>query len=87
MSVLNFNLRGISPQVMAALKKEAEKQDTSVNLLILKLVEKGIGYSHAVKRPVYHDLDKFAGTWTAKDAKDFEKNSKDFEKIDKDLWR
>lgn len=86
MSMLNFNLRGISPQVMRTLKREAEKQDTSVNLLILKLVEKGIGYSHEVERPIYHDLDKFAGTWTAADAKDFAKNTKDFEKIDKDIW-
>lgn len=86
MNALNFNLRGISPQVMVALKREAEKQNTSVNVLILQLVEKGIGYSHEIKRPVFHDLDKLAGTWTAKDAKDFEKNTRDFEKIDKDIW-
>lgn len=84
--MLNFNLRGISSEVMVILKQEAEKQDTSVNALILKLVEKGIGFSHEVKRPVYHDLDECAGTWTLKDANEFEKSIKDFEKIDKDLW-
>ena len=86
MSTSNFNLRGISSEVMATLKKEAEKQDTSVNFLIIKLIENGIGYSRAVKRPTHHDLDKLAGTWSAKDIKEFEKNTKDFEKVDEDLW-
>jgi hypothetical protein len=86
MNTTNFNLRGIASEVMVTLKQEAEKQNTSVNFLILKLIENGIGYSHAVKRPTHHDLDKLAGTWSAKEAKEFEKNTKDFETIDEDLW-
>lgn len=86
MSASNFNLRGITPEVMVALKQEAEKLHTSVNLLILKLIERGIGYSREIKRPVFHDLDKLAGTWSEKEAIEFEKNIKDFEHIDKDLW-
>lgn len=86
MAATNFNLRGISSEIMTALKQEAEKEHTSVNSLILKLLENNIGLSHQVKRHKYHDLDKFAGTWTAKDINEFEKNAKDFEKIDKDIW-
>ena len=86
MSTTNFNLRGVTSEVMVTLKQEAEKQNTSVNFLILKLIESGIGYSHTFKRPTHHDLDNLAGTWSAKDAKEFEKNTKDFEKIDEDLW-
>jgi hypothetical protein len=86
MTASNFNLRGVRSEVMASLKKEAEKQNTSVNFLILKLIERGIGYSHTVKRPTYHDLDKFAGTWSIADERAFEKSAKDFEKIDENLW-
>jgi hypothetical protein len=86
MSTTNFNLRGITAEVMVTLKQEAEKQNTSVNFLILKLIERGIGYSHTAQRPTHHDLDKFAGTWSAKDVSEFKKNTKDFEKIDEDLW-
>ena len=64
----------------------ALKQNTSVNFLILKLIETGIGYHHTVKRPAHHDLDKLASTWSAKDEREFAKNMKDFEKIDEDLW-
>jgi hypothetical protein len=87
MGAFNFNLRGISSEVMTTLKKEAEKQDTSVNFLIIKLIENGIGYSRTVKRPLHHDLDKLAGTWSEKDFKEFEKNTKVFERIDEDLWK
>lgn len=86
MSTTNFNLRGITTDIMMMLKKEADKQNTSVNLLILRLIEHGIGHVHAVKKPIFHDLDKLAGTWSEKDAKEFLKNTKEFEKIDKELW-
>lgn len=86
MQATNFNLRGIPLDVMTTLKHEAEKQHTSVNLLILKFIEQSIGYSHEIKKPVYHDLDKLAGTWSVKDAKEFKQYIKHFEKIDKELW-
>ncbi len=82
----NFNIRGLSTDIMMALKLEAEKQNTSVNLLIIKLIEHGIGFTHKVKKTKYHDLDKLAGTWSDKDIKEFEKNTKYFEKIDEYLW-
>jgi hypothetical protein len=79
MSSINLKLRCISPEVMTALKQEAERLHTSVNLLALELVEHGIGFSQKINRPVFHDLDKLAGTWTDKDAKEFDTNIKDLE--------
>jgi hypothetical protein len=86
MSITNFNLRGVPSSVMMALKRQAEKQDISVNLLILQLIEKSVGYAAKSKKTTYHDLDKLAGTWSKKDANEFTASTKDFEKIDKDLW-
>ncbi len=86
MSATNFNLRGVTSEAMVMLKQEAKKQKISVNFLILKLIESGIGYSHTIKKPTHHDLDKLAGTWSAKDEREFKKSTKDFEKIDKDIW-
>ena len=34
-----------------------------------------------------HALDQFAGTWSAKEEKEFLKSIKIFEKIDKELWK
>ncbi len=82
----NFNLRGVSSQVMTLLKRQAKEQKTSVNILILKLIEQGIGYSKKSKKIVYHDLDKLAGTWSDQESKTIKKNIRSFEKIDKELW-
>ncbi len=86
MSTANFNLRNIGPDVMDLLKKEAVKQNLSVNSFILQMIEKGLGISHSRKKSVYHDLDDLAGTWDKKEKNVFDKNVKSFEKIDKELW-
>ena len=86
MSVSNFNLRGVTPDVMSRLKKEAQRLQLSINVLILKLIESGLGISREINRPVYHDLDHSAGTWSAADVEEFKKNTQDFDLIDKDIW-
>ncbi|MFA6037974.1 MAG: hypothetical protein WC748_07645 [Legionellales bacterium] len=83
--MLNFNLRGISPEMMDVLKQQAKQQDKSVNSFILKLLEQGVGYSPS-KNPIHHELDFLAGTWDAKDVQEFENNSTFFESIDKEIW-
>jgi hypothetical protein len=84
MSASSFNLRGIPEEVMALLKREAKRLRTSVNVLILKMIEKGLGFS--CKKSSYHDLDHLAGSWSPAEEKIFEENTKQFEKIDKELW-
>jgi hypothetical protein len=84
MSASSFNLRGIPADLMALLKKEAKRLHTSVNVLILKMIERGLGFS--CEKLVYHDLDHLAGSWTSTEEKAFEENTKQFEKIDKELW-
>lgn len=86
MQAVNFNLRGIDIKVMSKLKQEAEKRQTSVNVLILNCIEQSLGYSHQRSRPSYHDLDYLAGTWNKEEAEAFKENTAYFEKIDKDLW-
>lgn len=84
MSAFSFNLRGIPEEVMALLKKEAKRLRTSVNVLILKMIEKGLGFSY--EKSSYHDLDHLAGSWSLSEEKSFEESTKHFEKIDKELW-
>ncbi len=84
MSASNFNLRGIPSEVMTLLKQESKRLRTSVNVLILKMIERGLGFSH--EKIVYHDLDHLAGTWSAADEQAFKENTKEFEQVDKELW-
>jgi hypothetical protein len=86
MPASNFNLRKIAPEVMLLLKKEAVKQKISINSLILKIIDQGLGITHPVKKVIFHDLDYLAGTWSNKEKKEFDDNIKPFENIDEELW-
>jgi len=87
MTARNFNLRGLTPELLLVLKQEAENQRISVNSLILKMIEQGVGHVHEYIRPRYHDLDRLAGTWSEDDAQEFSLLSAPFETIDEDLWK
>ena len=86
MSASNFNLRGVPSEVMDLLKEEAKRLRTSINALIINMLERSLGVSTEISRPVYHDLDHLAGSWSPADVKDFEKNTQPFEQIDKEIW-
>lgn len=86
MPASNFNLRNVAPHVMTMLKREALKQKTSINSLILQILEQGLGIVQPAKKAVFHDLDHLAGTWSPQDKKVFDENIKSFENIDKELW-
>ncbi len=79
MASSNFNLSGIPHEVMILLKKEAARKHTSVNTLILKMIEQGLTDG----KSVYHDLDHLAGTWSKVEGKAFKKNISHFEQIEK----
>lgn len=85
MSTHNFNLRGIEPCLMIALKQKASQQNISVNVLILKIIKSAVGHNRGITRPVYNDLDKLAGTWSNNQANAFTKHTEPLEDIDGDL--
>ncbi len=84
MSASNFNLRNIPSEVMDLMKREAKRLHISVNTLMLKMIERGLGLTD--EKTTHHDLDHLAGTWTANDEKEFKESTASFEKIDKELW-
>ncbi len=85
MSASNFNLRGIPQEVMNLLKREAKRLRISVNALVLKMIEQGLGFTR--ERHLHHDLDHLANSWTAADEKTLRENTRSFEEIDPEMWK
>lgn len=83
----NLHLRRLDEKLFQQLKDTASHQNVSVNTLVLNLIRQGLGLSQRPRTTIYHDLDRFAATWTSTEAKAFMKNISDFEKIDEDLWK
>ncbi|MBI3900758.1 MAG: antitoxin [Chlamydiia bacterium] len=70
---------------MSELKKQAKQLHISVNTLVLKIVERGLGL---VREKVSHnDLDHLAGTWSKAEEKEFFQSTQSFEQIDQELWQ
>ena len=83
----NLSVRGLDDKSLAALKKRASRENTSVNALVVQMIEQGLG--HRRSRPAltrHDDLDALAGTWRKRDAAEFERASAAFSKVDTELW-
>ena len=84
----NLSVRGLDDKSLAALKRRAAKEDASVNTLVLRLIEQGLGLRRAAPGLTRHDdLDALAGTWREQDVRAFERATAPFAEVDAALWK
>ncbi len=83
----NISVRGLEEETLAALKGLARKEGSSVNALVVRMIEQGIGKrpGKPVKRR-YDDLDSLAGAWSADEAAELEAVTASFRQIEPALW-
>ncbi len=84
----SMSIRGIDDQLLAQLKRQAQQEGSSVNGLVVRLLhgrsERG---SVGVSAKSYDDLDALAGTWSARQAREFERATAPFSEVDPSLWK
>ena len=92
----NLSVRGIDPVNFSALKAMAAQERGSVNALLLRLIDQGLGnvpgnqLNKTLNKPTarrYDDLDALAGAWSAQDAAEFAEATAPFEAVDAALWK
>ena len=54
---------------------------------MLKILKESLGIEKKKITAVYDNLDHLAGTWSARDAAEFEGATAVFEKVDEDMWK
>jgi hypothetical protein len=82
-----ITLRNIPPEVEKAIRTKARQRRISTNRAVIELLEERVGILQHRKRRVYDDLDDLAGSWSAREAEDFDRALKAARQIDEDLWR
>lgn len=83
----NISVRGVEDGSLRRLKQAARRRGISLNRLITDMLNSQTG-GNAASRAVEHaDLDKLAGTWSARDESEFRRGTAGFEQVDEDLWR
>ncbi len=83
-----MRIRGLEPKVLARLKRQAEHEGSSLNKLVLRLVQGDVSARAQGKAPQAHDdLDALAGTWSAQQARQFDLVTAPFSGVDPALWK
>jgi hypothetical protein len=82
-----MTLRGIDESISDALKEKARRENSSVNTVMLRIIKESLGIDKKKRAVAYNDLDHLAGTWTTKDAAEFNRAVAVFEKVDDDMWK
>lgn len=80
-----MTLRQIPDQVGERIRKLSAENGESINKTTLKLLMKATGCEVAGRKK--RDLSSLAGTWSKKEAEDFEEAVKIFEQVDEELWK
>jgi hypothetical protein len=80
-------LRNVPPDVERAIRRRAREKGSSLNKAIITLLEERVGVRRRTGQGVvYHDLDNLAGTWSQKEAAEFDTALGEQRRIDEELW-
>ena len=82
-----MSIRGLDDQALSRLKSQAAQEGSSLNSLVLRLLQ-GTGSPvplNVLKK--FDDLNALAGTWSEKEAQAFERNTAAFAEVDAALWK
>lgn len=80
---MQYSVRGIAPEIDAALRARARTEGKSLNAVALEALADGVGLGEAAV--VRRDLSDVAGTWRRETV--VEKALADQDAIDEALWR
>lgn len=81
-------LRNLPPELTRVIDRKARDKGTSVNKAVISLLEEALGVGGKKQtKPLHHDLDALAGSWTGHEAAAFEQALARQRAIDPDLWK
>lgn len=82
-----MSIRGLDEQVLAQLKRRATQEGSSLNNLVLRLLQGSDKPAHPQIIETYDDLDALAGTWSVEEGAAFARNTAAFAELDPAQWQ
>ena len=82
----SMSIRGLDDKALAQLKQQATQEGSSLNALVLRLLQGGVQPTPATALKKFDELEALAGTWSNEDAADFARHIADFSEIDLAQW-
>jgi hypothetical protein len=84
-----ITLRNLPPELSKSVRREAERKRISMNKAVISLLEgKTAAKEKKTGRKARHpDLDALAGSWSKKEAVEFDKALAAQRQVDPELWK
>jgi phosphopantetheinyl transferase (holo-ACP synthase) len=82
-----MSIRGLDDKALNRLKHQAEQEGSSLNSLVLRLLQDTGTPAQSNVTKKFDDLNSLAGTWSAEEAQAFERNTAAFAEVDAALWK
>jgi hypothetical protein len=83
-----ITVRNLPPHVARELRERAKRDHSSLNGTVIRMLEERLGASTPQeKKTKRRDLSFLCGTWTKKEADEFNRALAQQRTIDKDLWK
>ena len=81
-----MSIRGLDDKALARLKSQAEQEGSSLNSLVIRLLQGSDTSNQPGTLQSFDDLDALAGTWNDEDAQAFARATAAFSEVDSALW-
>lgn len=85
--MVNISVRGVEEKSLRKLKETARRRGISLNRLIADMLNTEGGGSSPAMPQEHKDIDQLAGTWSAREAREFDDATAGFGQVDEELWR
>jgi hypothetical protein len=82
-----ITVRNLPRELDSLIRRRARKSRTSVNRVVVQLLEEAAGSREPKKREPYTDLDGLIGIWSEAEARKFDAALAEQRRIDPELWR
>ena len=82
-----ITIRGMDDEVEERIRRMAREKGTSLNKVILDMINRHTGLKEKRQEPTGKSLRKLAGGWSRKQAADFMESIKSCEQIDEAMWK
>jgi hypothetical protein len=85
-----ITVRDLPAPVARAVRRKAQKDRSSVNRAVVRLLEEATGQHRPPEPPGtggHDDLDDFSGRWSKKEADAFDAYLREQRKVDPEMWK